>query len=168
MSRPRTQTNYLAGIFKGSLNNLFWRGWYLLCFPPEPRHPLLASVRCEWGAQGDGGAGPKLQRQPSPWKGHQCILGKSFHTQPSVQASHTRKREPKTPLSPSEAQGSQKDGAGWGHEGACALRPLATVTDAVEIRVPSAEWIPPLRERYCTKGRNYGAKQQIRTPNPGF
>lgn len=113
---PTSHTDKLFGwLFKGSINNLFWWGWY--CSPSlmTPRGhqdtPFLALGSCEQERREAGGIGPET---PCPWMGQHCILGKSLHSQPCVPASHTIKQEPKTPLSPSEAQNSRKKGAQGG------------------------------------------------------
>lgn len=104
---PTSHTNKLFGwLFKGSINNLFCRGWYLFSFPPQPpdtaKIPTLdlgqlqvnSSRRWKDWTQ-------RIMPALLPDGSHHCILGKA---QAWVQASHTIIWDHR----PSEAQSFRK------------------------------------------------------------
>lgn len=161
MFRPRTQTSSLAGYSKGPLTTSSGRGGVCspsLASPRGNQGPFLALVSCEQE--------PRDDQLPWLWMGHPSISGKSVHTQPCVQAFHTEE-EPKIPVRPSGAQSSWEKGVRCpAHADPCPGTLHKNSRCCRDWRLTSAECILLLRERYLTKGRNYAAKHQIRTPEP--
>lgn len=105
MSRPCTQTSYLAGYSKDPLTTSSAPRGTSLSLPAADvtKKPPLALVSCKHRALEDEGIRPQTQCQ-LPHKGHLCLAGEA---RAHVQAAHATEWEPKLPPSPSEAPEGQ-------------------------------------------------------------